>query len=615
MSSRDLSLGLRLYADSARFVSGLTQAEGRTRRFVGGVKREFDSLKGVLSSVQGHLAALGIGIGTTAAIIKSAALDKELQYLKNTSGASREEIAGLRKEFFELQKQTGQSVDTLRTGVDALIAGGASVGQARASIIAMADTLATASGNAADLAKAVGLVGQRFDVDLNNIDAVRLALDKMKVAGQEGYAELNNLPALFSTVGGAAKAAGLDFDQTLAFIETLSLVQPNAERLSTLVESTLRVFTVKDYRDKAEKATGVLFNDKNGKNRDPIQVLREMQEKFKRFKTDAKQLKALDMAFGGADKDTIEGLRSLLTGTLDKYDPIAEKIKNASGSTAKDINESINNASVAAERLRGALGSAADEFATPINEIFTKMVSYGLDKKEKGGLGLEGNDILVGGAVGALGIFGAARYGGKAIGALAKRLGGTATGVAEGKALQELAGVTPVFVVNWPTAIGGSVVDFAGAAGGGSVAKNAGKVAGRAKTLAVLAGGLPLSAWGTTAAGFGTAAAGVTAAGLAGYGIGRAFDVSGRVDRWIQRKSGGLTDGTEVIGGSIARILAAFGNEEARRAIEVTEKLKQTEIKGKVSIEVNEGRISSVRASSNNANIQMDLSAGMTMMD
>lgn len=581
MTNRDMSLALRLQADASRFVAGLTQAESGVRRFGRGARQEFDSFKGVLTSVQGQLASLGLTVGAVATIVKSAGLDKELQYLKNTTGGTREEIAGLRKELYDLQRQTGQGTNTLREGVDALVAGGASLAEARATIGPIAEVMATAKTNAADLAKALGVVKEHFKIDLEDIEQARLVLDKMKVAGEQGYAELSNLPALFATVGGSAKAAGMNLDQTLALIETLSLVQPNPERLSTLVESTLRVFTNKDYRDKAEKASGVKFTDENGMNRDPIRVLREMQEKFKRFKTDAQQLKALDLAFGGADKDTIEGQRALLTGTLDKYGPIEKKIGGAAGSTARDIHESINNAAVAAERLRGVLGKAADEFAQPINEAFTNIVNWSLDKKENGGLELDGKDMLAGGALAALGIFGTARYGGKAISGVMNKFGGTAAGVAQGKALEAIAGVTPVFVVNWPASIGGA--DIPGLPGGKPDAK------------------IPAAKGGWRMAGN----VGLAAAPLAlMYGVSEwAGDTSNDANR-INALAG--------VSDLIKNILHGVGfNKDADFAARLEK--NRAELDGKIEVVVR-GEPVAVIASNTNPRVRMDVDSGRTMM-
>lgn len=71
--------------------------------------------------------------------------------------------------------------------------------------------------------------------------------------------------------------------------------------------------------------------------------------------------------------------------------------------------------------------------------------------------------------------------------------------------------------------------------------------------------------------------------------------------------------GTDVIGGAIAKTLAFFGNEEARRAVEITEKLKQAEVGGVITVRV-EGSPTSVQTSTNNPRVPMNIDAGQYMV-
>ncbi len=615
MSNRDLSLALRLYADSARFVAGLTQAEGKTQRFVGGVKKEFESLKGALSSLQGQLATLGVSVGAVATAAQSARMDKSLTQIGQTAGMSRAEVKNLRDELFRMSGETGQSVDDLQVGFNNAVQAGLRFNEALPVIEATNKAMAVTGASADRLTAGITVAGQAFQFDLAKPGMALTLLDKMTVAGRLGNAELQNLSDIFARVGVNASSAGMGFDQTLAFIETLSLVERQPERLATLADSTLRLFNNLKYMKEAAQATGVKFFDGKGERRDAVDILRDIKAKYDKLKTDKDRAIFLQKAFGQADLDTIKGLKTLLGGnSLAKLGDFSKQIRSAGGMIDSQMQEAIANAIDQTGRLKSELRKAADGFAQPINDAVQNVIKWGLDKKENGGLGLNGNDILVGGGLGALGIFGGARYGGKAVGALARRFGGTAAGVAEGKILEAAAGVTPVFVVNWPASMGGGVGDIVGAAGAGGVAANAGKVAGRAKTLAVLAGGLPLSAWGSMgAAGLGTAAAGVTAAGAVGYGVGYGLNALGE---WGARGTRMEGFGTNVIGGAIARVLATFGNEEARRAIELTEKIRQAELGGEIRVRVDQdGRVSSVSGVTVNPRVPINIDAGITMMD
>jgi len=605
-SNRDLSLALRLYTDAARFVSGLSQAEGGVRRFGQTAKREFDALKGALGSVQGQLAALGVSVGAVATLAQSARMDKGLTQIGQTAGMSRAEVDGLRRELFGLAGETGQLVDDLQQGFNNAVQSGLSFREALPVIAATNKAMAVTGANADLLTGSLTVASTAYQFDLAKPNMALSLLDKMTVAGRLGNAELENLSAIFGRVGVNAASAGLSFDKTLGFIEALSLVERSPERLATLADSTLRLFTNLNYMKEAAQATNVRFFEQDGRRRDPVAVLRDIKKEYDKLKTDKDRALFMQKAFGKADLDTIKGLRTLFGGDmLGKVDEFARAIGGASGTIEKNLPEAISNAVDQTGRLKAELRKAADDFAKPINDALSKTIQWGMDKKENGGLGLDGKDMIVGGGALALGTLVAARYGGKAISGLAKRFGGTAAGVAEGKALEAAAGVTPVFVVNWPGAMGGSVVgDLAANAGKtAGAAGTVGTVASRAKSLAVLAGGLPLAAWGSMGAkGLATAGGGVLAAGVGGYAVGTG----------IYKAIEGTT-AADKIGEGVARVLAFFGNEEARRAVEIGDKLREAKIGGEVRIRV-EGPVSSVTARSDNRDVPLSVDGGTMMM-
>ncbi|WP_439861632.1 phage tail tape measure protein [Pseudomonas sp. MBLB4136] len=575
MSNRDLNLALRLTADATRLLGGLAKGEGGLRKFGSAAKREIQALGHFAGSVEGKLAQLGLGVSAIAAGMQSARLDKDLKQLQLTAGATADEAKRLRAELLGAQIATGQGADELKAGVDALIAGGLSMAEATATVAPMSETLAVAKTNADALAKAMGVAGKQFDIDLSKTEDARLLLDKMVVAGRAGNAELENLPDIFARVGSSAKSSNLSLDQTLALVETLSLVEPNAERLATLADSTLRVFTNANYMKAAGKATGIKFFDADGSRRDALAVLGDIKTQYDKLDSDRARFGFIDKAFGKTDLDTQRGIKSLLDGnSLSRLDGIFSDINGAGGTIARDLPEAIGNAVDQTGRLKGALREAADGFAQPINDALSEAIKFGLDRKANGGLGLDGTDILVGGAGLALGTAAAARYGGKAIKGLAGKIGGVGVGVATGKALEAAAGVQPVFVVNMPgEGIGGTL----GTAD--KLASKAGelfnpKTFSKLKTTIGLLGSTSLSALPMYGAGaMATAGAAVAGAGAAGYGIGTLLNDY-------------LIDGTAVgdaIGKAVAHAISPF-SEEARAAIAANQ--RAAEVAGKIEIHV-----------------------------
>ncbi|WP_153114622.1 phage tail tape measure protein [Rhodocyclus tenuis] len=593
MSNRDLSLALRLYTDSARFVAGLTQAGGSVSRFAKGAKREIDTLKGAMSSLQGQLATLGVSVGAVATAAQSGRMDKSLTQIGQTAGMSRGEVEKLRSELFRMSGETGQNVDDLQGGFNNAVQAGLKFSEALPVIDATNKAMAVTGASADRLTSGLTVASTAFNFDLSKPGLAALLLDKMTVAGRQGNAELQNLSDIFARVGVNAASAGMGFDQTLAFIETLSQVEKQPERLSTLADSTLRLFTNLKYMKAAASATGVKFFDAKGERRNVADIFNDLKAKYDTLKTDKARAIFLQNAFGEADLDTIKGLKTLLGGnSLSKFGEFSAAIGAAGGAISRDLPEAISNSIDQTGRLKAALRLAADDFVRPLNDTYQKWVGFALDKKENGGLGIDGKDMILGGALGAAGIFGAARYGGKAVGALAKRFGGTAAGVAEGKALEAAMGVTPVFVVNWPASMGGAA-DIAGAAAGAGAGGAAAKAASRAKSLAVLAGGLPLSAWGSMgAAGLATAGTGVVGAGAAGYGIGSAIN---QLLNWGTSK----LSGEQSLG---ALIYEWMHSEESKVGGEIRVRVDQ------------DGRVSSVAATTSNPRVPMNVDAGRTMV-
>lgn len=602
MTNRDLTLAMRISADVSRLMGGLGKGEAGLRKFGAAAKGELDALGRFAGSVEGKLAQLGIGVSAMAAGMQSARLDKDLKQLQLTAGATAAQADVLRKSLLDAQIATGQGVDELKGGVDALVAGGLSLGEATATVRPMAETLAVSKTNADALAKAMGVAATQFDIDLSKTEEARLLLDKMVVAGRAGNAELENLPDIFARVGSSAKSSNLSLEQTLALVETLSMVEPNAERLATLTDSTLRVFTNANYMKDAQKATGVKFFDKDGSRRDALKVIADIKAQYDKLDTDAKRFKFISAAFGKADLDTQRGLKTLLDGeSLTKLDKVFGDVSSASGTIARDLPDAIGNAVDQTARLKGALRQAADDFAKPINETLSGLIKWGMDSKADGGLGLDGKDMLLGGALGAAGLFGAARYGGKAIQGIAGKLGGTAAGVATGKALEEAAGVTPVYVVNMPDAVGGAV----GTAD--KLAEAAGEALGGKKSW--WRRGPSLGDIGKMGAlGMGGSVAAVGAAGAAGYGAGTL------INDYLLTSSGPLGTATgaaigDAIGKAVAYAISPF-SEEARAAIAANQ--KAAEVAGKIEIHVSSDGKAKVTQLQSSGGPELNVYTGVT---
>ena len=446
------SLIVQIMADASRYTRGLGQAASATGRFGASARAELSRLKSFATSLHGQLAGLGIGVGLAKMSKDTAVFERDMRQLQVNIGATREEMEAWRKEAFENQKRYGTLVSDQKELADSLQAAGLDLDAVRAAAEPVSKTLAVAKTNADALGKAMGVAREQFGVDITSKAATEELLDKMVVAGRLGNAELENLPDIFARVGGRAKEANFTLDQTLALTEALSKSEPQADRLATLVDSTLRIFTNAKYMRDATDATGVNFFDSKGARRNPIDVIKDMKIAYDRLTTDAQRNNFLDKAFGKTDMDTQRGLKKALEdGTLGVIDQFYKELQNASGTINKDLKTAMDNAVTQANRLKGALQEAVENgFARPLGEAFTNIVGFAMDDVSEGGLGLDGKDMMkIGGGIAAISylagilIRGRTGKGGAAIGNPVS----TAAGVVQGKVWEQM-GVQPVYVVN-----------------------------------------------------------------------------------------------------------------------------------------------------------------------
>lgn len=595
MADRNLSLALRLFADSANFVRGLNQGGAGVKRFTDTAKREFEALRGTMRSVQGQIAGVVGGVTAVGLAVQSAKMDKSLGQVGQNASLTAGEVRNLRAEFFDMARKTGQDVDQLQVSFANAVASGLALREAVPVVGAVNTAMAVTGASADKLTSSLTVAATAFDFDLAKPGQAVTLLDKMTVAGRKGNAELENLADIFARVGVNAASGGMGFEQTLAFIEGLSLIERQPERLATLADSTLRLFTNLNYAKEAAKATGVRFFDqKTGERRNPLQVLADLKKEFDKQGTDKDRALWMQKAFGKADLDTIKGLRTLFQGDmLTKVSGFTEDIKTAGGTLERDLPQAISNAVDQTGRLRAELRRAADDFARPINDTLQNVIKWGLASKADGGLALSGEQMVLGGAGLVAGTALAARYGGKGISALAGRFGGAAAGLATGKALEAAAGVTPVFVVNMP---GGGMGDAVGGIGAG------GSAAGGAAAASRLG-------WRAVAGSAAAAAAPLAVMYGATKWAGNTEADQARIDAIRGGAEGPLNKLLGFIG-------LNFGDRFAARQAANRAGLEEPlPIKGEVRIKVDQsGAVTSVRATSSTKGVTLPVDAGVTMV-
>jgi TP901 family phage tail tape measure protein len=575
--STNYIVGVQINGNTAHYLRAMQQAHQGTRSFVAGAKAEFDKLKGVMTSYQGQLASLGLGVGMVATAMNAAKLDRTLTQVALTAGMSIKEQSQAYENMFEMIKRNGGVIEDTVAGFNSLVQAGLKYKEAMNATDAISNAQAVTGATSSVLAGALSVGAANFNLDLSKVGVAALMLDKMTASGRMGNAELENLASILPRIASRAKGAGMDLDKTLAFTQAMSQIEKQPERLATLVDSSMRLFTNMNYSKDAEKATGVAMFGKKGERREAVDVLEDMRKKYALLKTDAQRFAFMGKAFGKADLDTQRGMSSALSGEmLEKMREFNKLSLEASGTILKDMARATNNAATQAERLRNTLRHAAESFAKPINETISSAIKYLLNSKEQGGLGLSGGQIAGGAAASAVGVYALARAVPGVMGKMLGRTGGLAAGVAEGKALQAAAGIQPVYVTNWAemggsgsSALGTAGAAAAGVAGLGLMAKLRNMVG-----AAALVGSAPLAIAGAK-----VAAGGVGLAGAAGYGLGTAAYKMG-----LEGNAGG-----DAIGEVVARFMALLGSTEAAQAVEINRVMRDTKVGGEIVVRVEGG--------------------------
>ena len=460
--SDNLKLFLELVANASGFKSEMNSSKSAVSRFARGAKSELEALRGTFGSLQGKLASIGVTIGATKIMLDSARLDKSLTQIGQTAGEGSDKVNALRRDLFGLGRESGQQIDDLKDGFNSLVQSGLNMDEAKETLVGINTAMAVTGSSAKVLSSGLTVAARAYNFDLAKPGKALDMLDKMTVAGRLGNAELENLSDIFARVGVNAASAGMKFEPTLAFIEGLSLVERQPERLATLADSTMRVFTNLRYMAEAQKSTGVKFFDAKGARRDAMAVLADIKKKYDTLTTDQERAVFIQKAFGKMDLDTIKGIKTLLQGdALDKVRSFSQEITHSGGTLKRDFSEATANLIDQGGMLKNDLREAADGFVRPINKTLGHIIQWARDSKKNGGLGLDGKDMLIGGGLGVVGTALAARYGSKFLGGIAQKMlkgsGSVALGVGEGLALQSATGIPPVFVTNWPAGFGSGV--------------------------------------------------------------------------------------------------------------------------------------------------------------
>lgn len=568
---------------------------GRLGRLSQSVGRGLDALGNKYTALLTGAAGVGTFRGLST-------LEDRFTRLGIQADQSNEQMAALRQQIFDMARAPDIRVDPseITSAIEAIVekTGDLEFAQNNIRNIGLAISATGAQG------QNIGDIFAEFQKQgITSQEAILMTIDTLNEQGKAGAFTLQNLAALGSRVVTAYTAMGRSGPQAMremgAALQVIRQGTGSSEMAATAFEALLRTFQDADKVKLLQKGGIQVFDTKElEKGRQVLRPVNELMveiiEKSKGRTTvlsnifDAEALRAFNAAIGEYQRTgSVESLRKFLN------------VQGDGAATMKDSARAAATMSGAMRNLASAWNQFADEnlselvqdAADALNSLDKETVDRWLTIATVGA-GLVG--VAVAGKAAANVVGGVAKagrmvFGKKGAGGLGGALGDAMTG-----------GAIPVYVVNW------------GGAGGGLPGGVAGRVPGRGGPRVFNPLGslkefgrfsrLPVGAIaGFGAKGLAAAGLGVGAAGLAGYGIGSLLNEYAINGTEVGRKLG------DNYGRGIARILSAFGNDNATAALQAERDA------GTLTIKVDQdGRLKSVTAKKGRTGMDMDVDLGIT---
>ena len=461
--------------DGVRVLREGTDKAGRSmlnlKNLAGRARAELRLIKGAVGSgignmlkgLPGKVAGLGMGYVAGRQLVSSAQLDRQLVRTQQTAGMSKDEIEDWRNTSFELAKKYGVERPQIQSGYDTLIASGLSPDQAKKASDAITQAVAVTGAEANILAKALITASSAFKIDLKDPGAALDLLQKMTVAGRLGNAELENLSSIFPVIGQDAVKAGMSIDEALSFVEVLSTSEMEPAKLAQLAKTSLRLLTTKTYSDQVTAATkgkkdpGIQFYDAKNNRRPAADVFADIRTQFRRLTNDKERDIYLGKVLKGMEQETVTSTGSWMQGdAIELFRGNSRKVENAGPVFNSNLKDNVESATGTAGRMRATLLHLTDRASQPINATFAKVGTAMLDAIQASGESAFNPDYVntITGIFSGAGIPGAATLAENLLGVGVEGLFGganTMRQVITGQVLQDATGVTPVYVVNFPS--------------------------------------------------------------------------------------------------------------------------------------------------------------------
>lgn len=358
------------------------------------VRKAASNAQSILGSiVGGNLISSGIqaAIGGIQSMA-SGALDTYREYQKsmaNTAG-----IAGITDkssaDFQKLSKaaeNAGNSTAfTSAQAADALGYMSLAGWDANKSTKALMPTLKLAEATGADLAETANLVTGSMNamgVSFDNMDDLNGYFDVLIKANNKSATTAGQLMEAFTGVGGAAKAAGLDYKDTATALGILANNYVTGSQAGTALNSILVRMTSKQEALNAYKKLGVNIYDAAGNTRNFGDILKDTNKAMAGLTEEQKNSYMSTIA--GANyysiyKNLLEGVTEGIDGSASAWDKLSGEIQNSNNALDTMHETTTDTVDYAFSLLDSALQNVQLQFLKAFGPEIQSVVQYVAEK-------------------------------------------------------------------------------------------------------------------------------------------------------------------------------------------------------------------------------------------
>lgn len=246
------------------------------------------------------------------------------------------------------------------------------------STAALTPVLKLAEATQGDLATTSDLVTDSMSAMGVGIESLQPYLDTVVKTNNKANTNAAQLMEAFIGVGGAAKAAGLDYKATATALGIMANNGLKGAQAGTALNSILVRMTSKDTALNAYKKLGVSIYDTAGNTRDFGDILKDTNKAMANMTEEEKN--SYMAAIAGSNyysvyKNLLEGVTDSVDGGASAWDNLAAEIENSNGAL-DEMNKTVNGTmDMALSRLDSALQDAQINFM----EAFGPEISSALD--------------------------------------------------------------------------------------------------------------------------------------------------------------------------------------------------------------------------------------------